>query len=63
MIALTDGEDNMSRNTPETIVKKIVENRIILDSFIVGDNCPGLKKVTFACGGRCYQPRTINFGL
>ena len=63
MIALTDGEDNQSTNDIETIVKKIVANKIILDSFVVGDNCVGLKTITFASGGRCYLPKTINFGL
>jgi len=63
IIALTDGEDNMSINTPETIVSKIVSNKILLDSFVVGENCIGLKTITFGSGGRCYCPKTINFGL
>lgn len=63
MIALTDGEDNQSVNTPETIVQKIVANRIILDSFVVSQKCLGLKQITMASGGRCYQPFDINFGL
>jgi len=54
MIALTDGEDNDSTNTPETIVKKIVKNKIVLDSFVVSSDCVGLKTITFASGGRCY---------
>jgi len=63
MIALTDGEDNDSEKTPDVIVKRIIKNKIILDSFVVSFDCDGLKKITFASGGKCYCPTTINFGL
>jgi len=34
IIALTDGEDT-SRLDPKDVAKRIVENRIVLDSFVV----------------------------
>jgi hypothetical protein len=51
MIALTDGEDNESTSTPEDVVKKIIDNQIILDSFIVSDATDVLKCIAFASGG------------
>jgi len=35
MIALTDGSDNNSKTNKEDIIKRIVSNKIILDSFVV----------------------------
>lgn len=34
-----------------------------MDSFVVGPNCSSLKSLTFACGGRCYYPETLESGL
>lgn len=39
MIALTDGEDNISKEKPSTIARQIIRNKIIVDSFVVGKNC------------------------
>ena len=50
IIALTDGEDTASKKSAPMAAKAIQENNIILDSFVVGDNCDGLKKITFATG-------------
>ncbi|CAD8059537.1 unnamed protein product [Paramecium sonneborni] len=63
IIALTDGEDNKGRFSPEFIAKTIVENQIILDSFVVYDKCDGLKQITKAAGGQCFCPKTIQEGL
>lgn len=38
------------------IIKK---NNIILDSFVVGTNCVGLKAITLTAGGKCYLSRNI----
>ena len=39
IIALTDGDDNASKNKPEEIVKRIVDNQITIDSFVVSEQC------------------------
>ncbi|CAD8137345.1 unnamed protein product [Paramecium octaurelia] len=63
IIALTDGEDNKGRYSPEFIAQTIVQNQIILDSFVVYDKCDGLKQITKAAGGQCFCPKTIQEGL
>ena len=50
IICLTDGEDIGSKNTSWKAAGQVQESGIILDSFVVGDNCEGLKKITFATG-------------
>ena len=60
IIALTDGEDNESSHTPQDLVKEIIENKIIIDSFVVSESCVGLKTLTHASGGRCYCPKELN---
>ena len=30
---------------------------------MVGENCVGLKAITFASGGKCYCPKNLNAGL
>lgn len=40
-----------------------MQYRIVMDSFVVGDKCKGLKKITHASGGKCYLPRNLNEGL
>lgn len=50
IIALTDGEDTASKKTASAAARAIQENNIILDSFVVGEQCDGLKKITFATG-------------
>jgi len=62
MIALTDGECG-SRKRDIEIINKIIHYKIILDSFVVGTSCLGLKTITFASGGYCYCPKSINEGL
>jgi len=59
IIALTDGEDNQSKIRPEEVARRIVENRIILDSFVVSHDSVGLKTITHASGGRCYCPEDL----
>ena len=54
IIALSDGEDLNSKLTAEMIAKRIVKERIIIDSFVAGNSCSGLKKITFASGGKCF---------
>lgn len=44
-------------------MKQIIENQIIMDSFVVGENCVGLKTLTHASGGRCYCPKQLAQGL
>lgn len=59
IIALTDGEDNISSSTPSELVKKIFDHKIIIDSFVVGKDCVGLKTLTHASNGRCYCPTDL----
>lgn len=56
LIAMTDGEDNVSKFTPSEVAHSIVVNRIVLDSFVVSKGSVGLKTITHASGGRCYCP-------
>lgn len=63
IIALTDGEDNSSSIDSIECAKKIIENKIILDSFVVGVACEGLKSVTLASGGKCFFPKSMPEGL
>lgn len=60
IITLTDGEDS---DPFEHLAEKLINNFIIMDSFVVGPNCNSLKSLTFACGGRCYYPETLESGL
>lgn len=60
IIALTDGQDNISKAQPQALVKKIIQNGIVIDSFVVYKDCIGLKTLTHASGGRCYSPVDIN---
>lgn len=39
IIALTDGEDNSSNVDAVDVTVRIIQNKIILDSFVVGENC------------------------
>lgn len=63
IIALTDGEDNSSKENPKTLIKRIFEHKIIIDSFVVGKNCKGLKTLTHASNGRCYCPTDLATGM
>ncbi|CAD8150339.1 unnamed protein product [Paramecium octaurelia] len=63
ILALTDGEDNASTSKPNTLVQKIFDHKIIIDSFVVGENCVGLKTLTHASNGRCYCPRDLGQGM
>ncbi|CAD8063375.1 unnamed protein product [Paramecium primaurelia] len=63
IIALTDGEDNQSKENPQSLISKIFENQIIIDSFVVNDDCVGLKTLTHATNGRCYCPQTLAEGM
>lgn len=63
IIALTDGEDNSSAKTANAIAKRIIENKIVMDSFVVGEECEDLKSVTLASGGKCFFPKTLNDGI
>lgn len=40
-----------------------MKNGIILDSFVVGENCIGLKTITHCSGGKCYKPADLNEGI
>ncbi len=59
IVCLSDGEDNDSTQTPIAIAKRLTDERILLDSFIVGDKSEVLKCLTFATGGSCFAPATI----
>ena len=50
IIIIKLGEDNESSHKPHDIVQKIVDSDIIIDSFVVGDKCLGLKAITLASG-------------
>ena len=63
IIALTDGEDTQSISKPETLVRDIILNDIIVDAFVVGTNCIGLKTIAHASQGRCYCPKDLLEGL
>jgi len=51
-----DGEDNSSKVKPDYIVERLMKNKIILDSFVVGGDCLQLKNITHQCKGKCYYP-------
>ncbi|CAD8106696.1 unnamed protein product [Paramecium primaurelia] len=64
IIALTDGQDNDAYALdPIKVAESILQNQIILDSFVVSNNCSDLKKITKATGGQCFSPQTIQEGL
>ncbi|CAD8083491.1 unnamed protein product [Paramecium sonneborni] len=63
IIALTDGEDNESKENPQSLISRIFENQIIIDSFVVSNDCQGLKTLTHASSGRCYCPQTLAEGM
>nr|BAA09092.1 ubiquitin-conjugating enzyme [Paramecium tetraurelia] len=63
IIALTDGDDNQSKENPQSLVNRIFENQIIIDSFVVNNDCVGLKTLTHATNGRCYCPQTLAEGM
>ncbi len=63
IIALTDGEDTSSVTKPTEVAKRIVQNRIVLDSFVVSNDSTELKTITHASGGRCYCPKNLIEGL
>jgi hypothetical protein len=63
IIALTDGEDNLSDISALEVAKKIIRNKVLLDSFVVGTKARGLKGITLASGGKCYFPDTLEYGL
>jgi len=44
-------------------VKILIENKIIIDSFVVGEDCISLKTLTHASGGRCYCPKVLIEGM
>lgn len=63
ILALTDGEDTGSHTSIESAAAKLIKNNIVIDSFVAGSNCEGLKALTFAAGGRCYLTRNIEESL
>ncbi|CAD8206904.1 unnamed protein product [Paramecium pentaurelia] len=64
IIALTDGQDNDAYPLdPIKVAESILQNQIILDSFVVSNDCSDLKKITKATGGQCFSPQTIQEGL
>lgn len=63
IIALTDGEDNHSSISSVEIAQKIITNKIILDSFVVGESCTDLKSITLASGGKCFYPKSLSDGI
>ncbi len=56
IIALTDGEDNNSKISPIKLALKLIKNKIVLDSFVVGKKCLGLKALTYSTGGKAFFP-------
>ena len=54
IVALTDGEDTGSNHTAEETAKLVFNNKIVVDSFAVGDKCNGLNIISKISGGRCY---------
>lgn len=63
IMALTDGEDTGSRTPVPVLADMMIQHDIVIDSFAVGANCEGLKKLTFACGGKCYLMRNMQESL
>lgn len=49
----------MSKSTASQIARKIIENNIVLDSFVVGGECNDLKAITLASGGKCFYPKDL----
>jgi ubiquitin-conjugating enzyme E2 D/E len=60
IICLTDGEDVGSKNQAWKAARAVQDAGIVLDSFVVGPECEGLKTITFATGGYCYCPNGID---
>lgn len=63
IIAMTDGEDNLSKATAEQVAEQLIKNKIVVDSFVVSKNCKALKNITQASGGRCYCPESLSQGM
>ena len=59
IVCLSDGEDNDSTVTPVQLITRLLESKVVVDSFIVGDKSEMLKCLTFATGGSCFSPATI----
>ena len=63
ILALTDGEDTGSKSSIVDTAQLLVDSHILVDSFVVGSNCEGLKCITFAAGGKCYLARDLQESL
>lgn len=63
ILALTDGEDTGSKASTVDTTRLLRDSNILIDSFVVGSNCEGLKSITFAAGGKCYLTRNIQESL
>lgn len=59
ILALTDGEDTGSKSSIVDTTQLLLDSNILVDSFVVGSNCEGLKCITFGAGGKCYLTRDI----
>ena len=60
---MTDGEDTESEKEKIYVTKRIIDNDIILDSFVVGEECHELKSITYASGGKCFFSKSLKDGL
>jgi ubiquitin-protein ligase len=63
ILALTDGEDTGSKSSIVDTSQLLIDHHILVDSFVVGSNCEGLKCISFAAGGKCYLARDIQESL
>lgn len=65
IIVISAGEDNGSYSNIETIAKKTIEKRIIIDSILLNtnDKCKELATLCHISGGLAFNPKTINEGL
>lgn len=63
ILALTDGEDTGSKSSIVDTARLLIDSDILVDSFVAGGNCEGLKCITMAAGGKCYLTREIQESL
>ncbi|CAN0410801.1 unnamed protein product, partial [Lampetra fluviatilis] len=64
ILCLTDGQDVGSVTPVTSVLKKLIEENITVDSVIVGRDADRiLHAISNATGGCCFQPKSIEEGL
>ena len=65
ILVISDGDDENSSVKVEDVVKELINNRIIVDSVIIGskDECKMLCAVCHATGGFSMRPESVSKGI